>query len=715
MLEERHHNVANGLRDIATLIGEMRDDPVVLVSGEKVVPGLGLIRPAEQLLERVTRIEKGCLRLAVVGAVSRGKSTLVNALLGESRLSVDMEACTGVITQVVHGTNTNEVTVVEGGKSRSLAWEDFLNTVRLTPEEQGTIRNKQAFAMPERLVKIDYAVVECEYPLGEKSLHIVDTLGFRAGHKAEEITKDFLADTDALLFITRAQPLFEEADKEFLNTQLRLNESRLEHIFFVVNDFSRLDEEERLQVMQNAQTRLEDYFLTPEGDFDEVLFARRVFIVDARAALRAQVKAKKDDNGDVGDALEATGLSALERGIQQMLDDEQILTMVLEAATVQVVIPALNEASRSIDDGRELLSRNLSELERTHQKIEGQLEEINGRARHIRDTFNAFAQRIGERAADHFENYAIHMIDAWNDDWETLNVGEVMRIWNVAAATVSAARKEQLTREVGGRIGHYLERRMEQWEEEVLEHLESDMEEMATALEEEIQDFVVRLDEIQASIVGHQMLELLDMQERRASKTIQMLWGVLAFDPNQVTGSLMGGSWKGFLGRFVSQIVAVNIAIVASSFFTGPPGWIALFAVLLVEGVFMHGWARRSMLNKVRDRIGSELRTKLVDAAPDIKSEIQQSIGSQFETHSDNLLGTLQAEIDQVTAQLDNALANRKVGEAAIDTEKSRLDVIEANLNRGFEQVSHEVYGRTLTPEEHERLRQGNALLSENA
>ena len=93
--------------------------------------------------------------------------------------------------------------------------------------------------------------------------------------KQKKITKGFLANTDALLFITRAHPLFEQDDQDFLNAQLRLNESRLEHIFFVVNDFSRLDEEEREEVMQNARRRLGDYFLTADGNFDEALFEQR--------------------------------------------------------------------------------------------------------------------------------------------------------------------------------------------------------------------------------------------------------------------------------------------------------------------------------------------------------------------------------------------------------------------------------------------------------
>ena len=440
-------------------------------------------------------------------------------------------------------------------------------------------------------------------------------------------------------------------------------------------------------------------FSHADGDFDEELFERRVFIVNARDALRARI------NEEGSEVLEVTGLPALEAGIAQMLADEGLLTRMLEATTVQVLIPALNEANRSIDVERVLLSRDLSDLERTHQEVEGQLGDLNNRARHIRDTFNSYAQRIGERAAVHFEDYGVRMIGEWNADWETLEIREMLRLWDVAAATFSDARKKELTREVSGRVGHYLERRMEQWEEEVLEHLESDMEEMSTALDEEVQDFVVKLDEVQALIVGDQMPEVLDVQERRVSKTIQILYGVLAFDPNQVTGSLMGGSWKGFFGRMVSEVLAVVIAGVAASFFTGPVGWTVFFGVLIIEGIFLHSVGRRFMLNRVRDKIRDQLRVKFVGAAPEIKSKIQQSIGSQFEEPSGKLLSALQAEIDQVRDQLNSVLAKKQAGEEKIGAERSRLDAVEGHLDGLFEQISREIYGRELTDVELQRLR----------
>ena len=285
------------------------------------------------------------------------------------------------------------------------------------------------------------------------------------------------------------------------------------------------------------------------------------------------------------------------------------------------------------------------------------------------------------------------LIDEWNNDWETLNIGEVLRLWNVAAATVSSAKKEALTEQIKSRIGHYLERRMTEWHEEVLEHLEPDMEEMSTVLGEEVERFAVDLNEIRASIVDEEMPELLDVQKQRVRKTIQMLYGVMALDPNQITGSLMSGSWTEFIGRIMSQVIAVSIALTVGTFFAGPAGWITALSVVLIELILVHKVGRHLMLNRVRDRIGSELRAKLVEAAPEIKSEIQQLIASQFETRSDSLRRGMEQEIKEVTAQLENVLATKREDEAAINAEKSRLDAIEENLDGLFKQISHETYG----------------------
>lgn len=77
-----------------------------------------------ELRERVTRVRADLdapLRVAVAGAVSSGKSTLVNALLGLPVAPVDAGECTFVVTQYEHGEDDGLVTIElkNGGTART--------------------------------------------------------------------------------------------------------------------------------------------------------------------------------------------------------------------------------------------------------------------------------------------------------------------------------------------------------------------------------------------------------------------------------------------------------------------------------------------------------------------------------------------------------------------------------------------------------------------
>ncbi|MEV4189337.1 dynamin family protein, partial [Streptosporangium canum] len=77
-----------------------------------------------ELRERVGQVRAGLdapLRVAVAGAVSSGKSTLVNALLGLPVAPVDAGECTFVVTQYEYGEDDGRVTVelLDGGVAHS--------------------------------------------------------------------------------------------------------------------------------------------------------------------------------------------------------------------------------------------------------------------------------------------------------------------------------------------------------------------------------------------------------------------------------------------------------------------------------------------------------------------------------------------------------------------------------------------------------------------
>ena len=133
--------MARHFREVAELIGEPQDSEVEFVVGEethKVAPGLQMSRThKEKLRGRAAMLAKGSLRLTVLGEFSTGKSTLVNAILGQDILPTAEGTCTSVPTEVVFGSNDDQATVVEiNDKKRIIPFKEFYETYCFGPDEQ---------------------------------------------------------------------------------------------------------------------------------------------------------------------------------------------------------------------------------------------------------------------------------------------------------------------------------------------------------------------------------------------------------------------------------------------------------------------------------------------------------------------------------------------------------------------------------------------------
>ena len=70
---------------------------------EGALSALGAGDRARHLAEARQHLTSDAFRLMVVGEFKRGKSTLINALLGQDVLPAKLAPCTAVITEVKHG------------------------------------------------------------------------------------------------------------------------------------------------------------------------------------------------------------------------------------------------------------------------------------------------------------------------------------------------------------------------------------------------------------------------------------------------------------------------------------------------------------------------------------------------------------------------------------------------------------------------------------
>lgn len=189
---------------------------------------------AEELAEFIGRLERDSLRVLVAGEAKRGKSTLVNALLGREVLPTGALPLTAVTTTLRYGAAERvEVTFLDGRvETRPLAALDELVTEQANP---GNTR------------RVAGVTVFLDAPLLARGLELVDTPGTGSVY-AHNTASALLAyaQMDAALFVVSADPPVTAAEQEVLR-QLR---GQAVTVFCVLNKADLLDPADRDAVLE---------------------------------------------------------------------------------------------------------------------------------------------------------------------------------------------------------------------------------------------------------------------------------------------------------------------------------------------------------------------------------------------------------------------------------------------------------------------------------
>jgi GTP-binding protein EngB required for normal cell division len=179
------------------------------------LPGL----PAAELETLRMRAAADVFNLVAVGEFKRGKSSVLNALLGVDILPVGVVPLTAIATIVSHGEREGVEVVFGNGEARAIAARELADYVT----EKGNPHNTKGV----REVHVTWPS-----PWLARGVRIIDTPGIGSAYRHNsEVTYRFLPDADAVLFLLSADQPAGQAETEFLE-QVRAYAGR---IFFLLN------------------------------------------------------------------------------------------------------------------------------------------------------------------------------------------------------------------------------------------------------------------------------------------------------------------------------------------------------------------------------------------------------------------------------------------------------------------------------------------------
>ena len=229
-----------------------------LVSALGELAALGTDRDREQLAALLDRLDAARLRVLVVGEAKRGKSTLVNALLGRDLLPSGVTPLTAVTTTVRYGDDERaEVRFLDGhDEKHPLAVLSDLVT------ERGNPGNRRRIAS---------VTVYVAAPVLADGVELVDTPGTGSVFEWDtQAAHEALRSMDAAVFVLTADPPVSASERDLLEQVARLSV----RTFVVLNKADHLDEPGLAEALEFTQRVL-----------GEAGHPGRVYPMSARAAL----------------------------------------------------------------------------------------------------------------------------------------------------------------------------------------------------------------------------------------------------------------------------------------------------------------------------------------------------------------------------------------------------------------------------------------------
>lgn len=245
-----------------------------------------------QCRELLANLAEDRFTLAVVGQFNRGKSSLMNAVLGLDRLPVGVVPLTSVITRVSYG--NPERALIEFQRS-SLKSEISLDQLAGFVTETGNPGNSK---------RILAAEVQLPSEFLRRGLFLVDTPGIGSAIVENTVTTEqFLPQADAVIFVTSFDSPLGREELSFL-AKVR---EYVRKVFFVINKLDLIESAHRDQVLAFIQQRLER---------EAGLHQLRLFAASALIGLQAKLSGS-------GERLAESGLPALEENLVQFLTTEK--------------------------------------------------------------------------------------------------------------------------------------------------------------------------------------------------------------------------------------------------------------------------------------------------------------------------------------------------------------------------------------------------------
>ena len=627
-------------KTLAALIGEL----------EPVLGALEMSEFQEKAIALEKLVQSDTFKVLVLGEFKRGKSTFINAMLGDEILPAYARFCTAIINEVkwgeskralLHPIQTKENSAIEPIEVPVEKLEEYVvikDDVRETSSSQ-------------------YDKVELFWPLSlcQSGVEIIDSPGLNEHDTRQKVTMDYLSSVDAVLFVLTCEALASQSELDVIDNILK--PTGHEDIFFICNRFNMIRSKEKEDIKKYGRSKLGNR--TTKG-------AEHIFFISALDGLEGRIE--KDDS-----RVQKSGVVEVEQALEKFLSREKGKVKILRPAReLQMAIYAVR---RTMPKREAMLREDLKTLEDRVEEAQGPLRRLQTERRQIvesiENTRRTTRAEVKEKAASFYRSLPEQIL-GWVADFDAENTVSFI------SKEGTKAQAEKLTEEVVTYLSKKVESELLVWQKEALLPLVTkNMSELTQKLDKKTADFVEKVDNLMIQVSGS-TVSADNLGLRKIGAVERVLSAAGGFVVGGV-GSAGIGAVFGYQEMAKSIIPQVGIAILTIAL----AGFNPLFLIpAMASGGFIQGLlSTKSTNKKIKEQVGQRFAASISDSADSRSDAVVVTVDEELAKTQVGLDRGLGREIQAIQEQINSVLIEKKKGQVNVDEKLQELSSLIRKLD----------------------------------
>ncbi len=364
----------------------------------EVCRSIGMNQMAEILNENRIKLQSHKFAVGILGEFRRGKSTVINAMLGREIMPSDIVPTTATMNRVSYGLTPYAELDLDDGSTKRIDVNELSSYVTKLDDET-----------TERASHVNEAIVYYPCEFCRNGVDIVDTPGLNDDERMNRITEETIPKLDAVIMVLVPESPFSMSEAEFVRNKLM--SSDVGRLIFLVNkidtvrrakDREKLVEDLKKRIRKTVLDRTAEVYGTDSEYYINVerkLKNISIYPISALDALDGRL-----ENDD--ELVQKSGMLEFEKSLSYMLTEERgmleimpQITRLISAGTEVINTITIMQGSLEIDDDTFQQTQNgvLNQIRSLKKEKESKMKEIRNMASRVRQELSQKAEKCYEQ------------------------------------------------------------------------------------------------------------------------------------------------------------------------------------------------------------------------------------------------------------------------------------------------------------------------------